>query len=50
VVGDTEIEQALILYDASPTSLRAEWETDELWVTWLDWLRETRAHGGFTVS
>ncbi len=50
VVGRTEIEQALILYEASPTSPRAEWETDELWVAWLDWLREARAHGGFAVS
>ncbi|MFE9917730.1 hypothetical protein ACFYPG_21475 [Micromonospora sp. NPDC005553] len=50
VVGRTEIEQALVLYEASPTTPRAEWETDALWVGWLGWLRETRAHGGFTVN
>ncbi|MET8232096.1 hypothetical protein ABZS77_15640 [Micromonospora sp. NPDC005298] len=50
LVGPTEIEQALIFYEASPADLRAECEADELWVAWLGWLREARAHGGFTVS
>lgn len=50
LVGRSEIEQALNLYQASSPSLRAELEGDDLWVSWLDWLRETFRHGGFTVG
>ncbi|SDZ40623.1 hypothetical protein SAMN05444365_11391 [Micromonospora pattaloongensis] len=50
LVGAREIEQALILYQASPPSLHAEFEGDDLWVTWLNWLRQTVNHGGFTVG
>ncbi|MEU0155017.1 hypothetical protein, partial [Micromonospora fulviviridis] len=50
LVGTREIEQALTLYQASSPSLHAELERDDLWVTWLDWLRQTVNHGGFTVG
>ncbi|MFE9203314.1 hypothetical protein [Micromonospora sp. NPDC007230] len=50
LVGAREIEQALNLYQASSPSLRAELEGDDLWVAWLDWLRRTVSHGGFTVG
>ena len=49
LVGRREIEQAMNCYQASSPSLRAELEGDDLWVAWLDWLRETVSHGGFTV-
>lgn len=49
LVGTREVEQALDCYQASSPSLRAELERDDLWVAWLDWLRLTVMHGGFTV-
>jgi hypothetical protein len=49
LVGPKEIEQALNCYEASSPSLRADLEEDDLWMAWLDWLRETVSHGGFTV-
>lgn len=50
LVGAREIEQALNSYQASAPILRAELEGNDLWVAWLDWLRETVDHGGFTVE
>ncbi|RKN42835.1 hypothetical protein D7223_22385 [Micromonospora endolithica] len=49
LVGAQEIEEALGCYQGSSPSLRAELERDDLWVAWLDWLRQTVQHGGFTV-
>ncbi len=50
LVGAKEIEEALDCYRTSSPSLRAELERDDLWVNWLDWLRGTVSHGGFTVE
>lgn len=49
LVGAREIEEALNSYQASSPSLRIKLEQDDLWVAWLDWLRQTVGHGGFTV-
>jgi hypothetical protein len=50
IVGSQEIGQALERYAEASPVLRVEWEADTLWCQWLDWLRETVAHGGFTVG
>jgi len=50
LVSADEIGQALDRYDAASPVLRSELEADELWRTWLEWLRETIDHGGFTVN
>ncbi|GAB3174095.1 hypothetical protein FHX75_14320 [Micromonospora palomenae] len=50
LIGAREIEQALSCYQASSPSLRAELEGDDLWVAWLDWLRQAISHGGFAVE
>ncbi|MEU7609123.1 hypothetical protein [Micromonospora sp. NPDC049204] len=49
LVGAREIDEALDCYQASSPSVRAELDGDDLWAAWLDWLRETVSHGGFTV-
>ncbi|MFF0389956.1 hypothetical protein ACFYS8_14895 [Kitasatospora sp. NPDC004615] len=50
LVGSQEITQALDRYEEEPADERAELETGDLWREWLGWLRETAAHGGFTVG
>jgi hypothetical protein len=50
LVRAREIAEALNSYQASSPNLRAELEGDDLWVTWLGWLRETVSRGGFTVQ
>ena len=50
LVSSEEIRQALGRYQASTLSLQAELEADDLWRSWIEWLRVTADHGGFTVS
>jgi hypothetical protein len=50
LVSAQEIRQALGRYQASSPDLQAELEADGLWRSWLEWLRETADHGGFTVN
>lgn len=44
IVTPEEIEEALDAYARTE-----EDEDDELWRTWVEWLRRTRQHGGFYV-
>ena len=50
LVSSAEIRQALGSYQASAPGLQAELEADDLWRSWIEWLRETADHGGFTVN
>jgi len=45
-----EIEAALNAYDAAGKRKRQRAERDSVWQMWVEWLRETREHGGFSVS
>ncbi|WP_217920102.1 hypothetical protein [Actinomadura sp. BRA 177] len=49
LVSAREVQQALDRYDAAPSDLRADLESDTTWRDWLEWLRETTNHGGFAV-
>ncbi|TWJ26665.1 hypothetical protein [Micromonospora sagamiensis] len=49
LVGAREVDEALSYYQASSLRLRVDLERDELWLAWLDWLRQAVSHGGFTV-
>ncbi len=50
VVSSEEIRQALGRYQASTPSLQAELQADDQWRRWVEWLRVTADHGGFTVN
>jgi hypothetical protein len=50
LVTDREIDDALAAYSRAPGELRAELETDEKWVSWLEWLAVARKHGGFEAE
>jgi hypothetical protein len=50
LVTAREVEEALAHYDALSPSVRNRYEAVESWRDWLDWLRVTRHHGGFTVE
>ena len=42
LVSSAEIRQALGSYQASAPGLQAELEADDLWRSWIEWLREDR--------
>lgn len=50
LVSAKEIKESLDRYEASSPALRSELEADDLWRRWIEWLRETADHGGFTVN
>jgi hypothetical protein len=50
LVSADEIRQALGRYQASPPGLQTELEADARWRNWIEWLRKTADHGGFTVN
>lgn len=50
LVSAEEIKEALYRYEVSSPALRSELEADDLWHRWVEWLRETADHGGFTVN
>jgi hypothetical protein len=45
-----EIDEALAAYAAVPERERAELETGKKWAAWIEWLRQSRQHGGFEVE
>ncbi|MEU8077197.1 hypothetical protein AB0B31_17310 [Catellatospora citrea] len=45
-----EIEEALTAYEAVPAADRVLMEATEKWAAWVEWLRVTRHHGGFTTE
>jgi hypothetical protein len=45
-----EIEEALAAYESVPQDEKLLLETYPKWVSWLEWLRVTRHHGGFIVA
>jgi len=48
LVVAAEVEEALLIYDSTPSRVRTELEADEFWCAWIAWLR--RAQGGFWVD
>jgi hypothetical protein len=45
-----EIDEALEAYAAVPERERAELESGKKWAAWIEWLRQSREHGGFEVE
>ncbi|MEV6303275.1 hypothetical protein AB0M02_27950 [Actinoplanes sp. NPDC051861] len=45
-----EIDEALEAYARAPEHLRAEWEAEDKWAAWLEWLAVARRHGGFEAE
>jgi len=45
-----EIDEALAAYAAVPEHERTELETGQKWAAWIEWLRQSREHGGFEVE
>lgn len=45
-----EIHQALAAYERADLETKAQAEATERWTHWMDWLRESRDHGGFLVD
>jgi hypothetical protein len=45
-----EIDEALAAYAAAPEHERAELEAGKKWAAWIEWLRQSRRHGGFEVE
>jgi hypothetical protein len=41
---------ALAAYATVPERERAELEAGEKWAAWIEWLRQSRQHGGFEVE